>query len=366
MKNLKLLFIFICICLVLGGCKKKEKEPVENEPVAEKVVPEQTVDQTTAETHEGQVKSLLTGQWVDEAIAKKRPIAIMLSNVKAAIPQSGISNADVIYEAPVEGGITRLMGVFENYQGLEKIGSVRSCRNYFIDFFMGFDAIYAHFGQAAYAVPILDMDGVDNLNGLDNIGDTVYYRTTDRKSPHNAYTSAEKLDAGITEMGFRRDYNAGYEGQFLFNTDDEKEIEVDGIDAKYVQPGYFIDKPWFEYNDKDKLYYRNQYGGPQIDEATGKQLTYKNIILQYTQWEYYDENGYLNINTYSGGKGKYITNGKAVDITWKKEDQFGPTTFMDTSGNELAINQGKTWVCIILDTYEERINISNELIEYTD
>lgn len=363
MKNFKILMLLICMTLLLGGCKKKEpvKEPKEEEVK----LPQQTVEKPV-DTHEGQVRSLLTGQWVDEAIAKKRPIAIMLSNVKIAIPQSGIENADVVYEAPVEGGITRLMGIFENLQGLEKIGSVRSCRNYFIDFFMGFDAIYSHFGQAVYAVPVLDSEGVDNLNGLDNIGDTVYYRTSDRKSPHNAYTSAEKLEAGIEKMGFRREYKDGYSGQFKFNSDDKKEIDIQGIDAKYVQPGYFIDKPWFEYNQKDKLYYRNQYGGPQIDEATKKQLTYKNIILQYAQWEYYDKNGYLNINTSSGGKGKYITNGKAMDITWKKENQFGPTTFMDSNGKELVINQGKTWVCVILDTYEERINISNELIEYND
>ena len=103
-----------------------------------------------------QVKSYLTGLDVPESIGRQRPVAVMLNNIKGGCPQSGIANAGVVYEAPVEGEITRLMGIFEDYQNLERIGSVRSCRDYYIFYANEFDAIYSHYGQSAYAVPFLN------------------------------------------------------------------------------------------------------------------------------------------------------------------------------------------------------------------
>ena len=103
----------------------------------------------------------------------------------------------------------------------------------------------------------------------------------------------------------------------------------------------------------------------QIDYLTGNALTYDNIILQYCDWEPFDENGYLNIDVLSGGSGKYITKGKAIDVTWKKDvintedrfanENFGVTHYYDADGNEITLNQGKTWVCIVL--YPEDVQL---------
>ena len=90
----------------------------------------------------------------------------MLNNIKQGCPQSGIANAGVVYEAPVEGDITRLMGIFEDYKDLERIGSVRSCRDYYIFYANEFDAIYAHYGQSAFALPYFEQHLIDNLNGV--------------------------------------------------------------------------------------------------------------------------------------------------------------------------------------------------------
>ena len=102
------------------------------------------------------MRSYLSGLPVDEKIGNRRPIAVMLNNLEAAQPMSGVSYADVVYEYVVEGSITRLMGLFENYDKLDKIGSVRSCREYFVYTALEFDAIYMHFGQAAYALSLLE------------------------------------------------------------------------------------------------------------------------------------------------------------------------------------------------------------------
>ena len=139
------------------------------------------------------VKSYLTGEDVSVGIGHRRPIAVMLGNDTNGAPQSGTENAGVIYEAPVEGSITRLMAIIEDYDNIPRIGSVRSCRDYYIFYASGFDAIYTHYGQSAYALPFLELPEVNNISGLAGYGDQVFYRTTDRKSPHNAYTSFEGI-----------------------------------------------------------------------------------------------------------------------------------------------------------------------------
>ena len=163
---------------------------------------------------EMQVTSYLTGEDVPESVGRRRPIAVMLGNDTNGAPQSGTGNAGVIYEAPVEGGITRLMAVIEDYDNLQRIGSVRSCRDYYIFYANEFDAIYAHYGQAVYALQYLDQHVIDNLNGL-TLGNA-YYRTTDRVAPHNAYTDAAHLQAGIQSLGYSQQYPEGYTGHYQF------------------------------------------------------------------------------------------------------------------------------------------------------
>lgn len=368
-KYAKLILMLGLAGIMLTGCKKEE-ETVENTPtptptqeaeatptpeaqVLEAEEPEPTPDPIP----EGHVVSYLTGEYVPETIGRRRPVAVMLNNLKPACPQAGIANAGVVYEAPVEGGITRLMGVFEDYDNLEKIGSVRSCRDYYIFYASGFNAIYTHYGQSAYALPFLDLPEVNNLSGLAGYGDQVFYRTTDRKSPHNAYTSFEGIQKGIEINGYSQEYDENFTPGYAFCGVDE-EVELPGAEeASIVKPGYFLNKPWFEYNPEDKLYYRFQYGDKQIDQLTGEQIAYKNIILQYSSWRNYDENGYLNIDVDAPNVGKYITNGKVIDITWKKHEPWGATFYYDTNGNQITMDTGKTWVCIIQDTYADRVEI---------
>lgn len=312
--------------LVLGNLDSKETSEDEQVPL------------------DGMMKSHLTGEWVDETIGNRRPVAVMLNNIKEAVPQSGIESADVVYEAPVEGGITRLMGIFEDYENLDKIGSVRSCRLYYCYFAKEFDAVYVHWGQAIYALDLLNSSNIDNLNGMELEG-TTFFRSSDRVAPHNGYTSGERLLSGIAKKGYRENYRESFQHKFTF-ADGEEVTLSNGSSAKKVSPGYVINKPWFEYNESDGLYYRFQYGEKQIDKESGNQIAYKNIILQnVNSYDYGD--GYYYIYTTGTGKGKYVTNGKVIDITWKKDTEFGVTKYYDQSGNEITLNPGKTWVCII-------------------
>lgn len=306
---------------------------------------------------EGTTRSYLTGEPVQGDV-RRRPVAVMMGNNKAGAPQSGISSAGVIYEAPVEGNMTRLMGIFENYEKIPKIGSVRSCRDYYISYAKEFDAIYAHFGQAVYALPYLEQ--TDNLNGLQLEG-SVYFRTEDRKAPHNAYTSGERLLQGIQEKGYTQTYSENYinnNGHYQFAQAPSETLLESGIPASTVALDNYTDNhPWFKYNSETKEYERNQYGEPQIDLETGQQLTCDNIILQNSQYVPYDENGYLNIFCTGEGEGTFITRGKAIPIKWVYEEEHGMTHYYDENGQEIRLNPGKTWVEIILNGTEDAVSI---------
>lgn len=352
----------------IAGCKKApEAQPAQTEPAKTATVEtketeeKQEVEEVDPNALEpGMMRSFLSGLPVEEKIGNRRPVAIMLNNLEAAQPMSGVSYADVVYEYVVEGSITRLMGLFENYDKLDKIGSVRSCREYFVYTALEFDAIYMHFGQAAYALSLLEEDYVNNLNGLGEAGDTCFYRTTDRKAPHNVYTSAKGIEAGIKKLKYREDHYEGYKGKFKFCDLDKEVTNEGGIEVTHMEPKYRINKPWFDYNPETKKYERFQYGEPHIDATTGEQLAYDNVIFQYNFWTQLDEKDYLAFDCHSGGSFQYFTHGKMVMGTWQREineDNYNLSAirYYDADGNELVINNGKTFVCVIQNTEVENV-----------
>ena len=331
----------------------------------------------SAEEANGMVRSFLTGKLVPESIGRQRAISVMYNNIQNALPQSGITNAEVVYEMPVEGGITRLMGILEDYQDVERIGSVRSSREYYIFPAREFDTFYLHFGQAVYALDLLNMDSTHNISGLDAVGEVAYYRSDDFVAPHNVFTNYEMIQDAIDYMGYSREYSEEYlaeGGHYEFAADGEIITLDGGAEAAVVAPGYSYNKAHFIYDAETGKYIRYQYGGEQIDFLTGNALKYDNIIFQYCPWEYADENGYLNVDMVSGGNGKYITKGKAIDITWKKDSvntgdkyasgNFGVTHYYDAEGNEITLNQGRTWVCIIQDSYTDDVQICADMASY--
>lgn len=324
---------------------------------------EEPQEEPAPDPHEGQARSYLTGEWMDREAAARRPYAIMIGNTSDALPQYGLAKADVIYEVPVEGSFTRLMALFQDLSTTERIGSIRSCRHYFVYFAREFDAIYAHYGHTVYAQPILDREDVHNISGMDgSIESVAYYRDKSRKSPHNVFTTAEGLMAASEQKGYRTVYDAAYQGHFQFASEDAPQLPANGSQALVVSPGYLVNKPWFVYNEEDGLYYRYQFKKEHIDggeEEGNQQLKVKNILIQYCAWSNMDENGYLDIDTLGGGDGKYITNGRVMDVTWTKANEDSPARYFDSAGNEILLNPGKTWVCVVRDSYKDRFSLYN-------
>lgn len=359
-KKLKVSMLLLMVAAtVLTGCgKDKEIEQEEVTQEVEEATPEITPE-TADEAPEGKVRSNLTYEWIDEEVANTRPIAVMFNNIEVACPQTSISKAGVIYECNVEANLTRLMGIIEDWKDLEKIGSVRSCRDYFVYWAMEWDSIYCHFGgPALYVTEVLSRDDVDNLDGTILDG-TVYYRTSDRKAPHNAYASGEGILKGVEKYEYSLEHTDRYSvlaSHYNFKPSSEQvELTENAIDANKVTPGgYVVNKPWFEYNEEDGLYYRFQYGGEQIDDLDGEQLAVKNIIIQNTIGESRDAKDYKFFHVVDENKtGYYITNGKAIEITWNKYVDWDKTRYYDKDGNEITLNEGKTWVCIVREDAKE-------------
>ena len=355
----------LCVMAVLAttGCKKKEETlPVPTQTQETVMETETQAPQgELVDTHEGEVHSFYTGEWIDEALAWNRPVAVMTENTRVTLPQYGVSNADIIYECPVEGGITRMMAIYQNYESLEKIGNVRSCRLYYVYFAKEFEAAYFHAGESKYALDVLNSSYIENVDGITGKGGAYYYRDNSRKAPHNLYTTGEKIASAMKTYGYDTKLPEDYTPHYQFATEESPNELSDGVDAKKVSLYYVDAKPWFVYNEKDGLYYRYEFGAKQVDGANGKQLAVRNILLQNCNSSLKDSKTVtLDIDYLSGGTGKLFTNGKAIEITWKRASANDITHYYDESGQEIVLNPGKTWVEIVENSRASQNVISAE------
>lgn len=337
----KKLFVFTAVtalsAIVVCGCGQKESELTTITPPT---VTEMTAPQDITMVKDGMILNDLTGEWIDESYKDIRPIGIMINNLDAAMPQSGIAQADIINEMIVEGGITRLEAIFTQYDQVEKLGPVRSARQYYIRVADEYDAIFTHIGTSTLADAELASSGIDHMDGMSGLGNVFIYRDNSRNAPHNAYTSGEKLKAAIDQGQFRTTHDEGYEKKFKFNTKDT-DLTSGKPANKIITEFNASRKPYFEYNATEKVYERYQYGDRQIDDQTNDILKFKNIIIQFAAQ--YSVDGYLmEVETESSGNGFYATNGTIIPITWEKVGNI--TKYYDESGEQLKLNPGKTWI----------------------
>lgn len=313
--------------------------------------------------HDDMVRSPITNEWIDADAAKTRPIAVMIPNEKAALPHYNLSNASVIYEANVEGRMTRLMAIFEDWNDLDKIGNIRSLRSYYAYWAFEWDAFIVHVGGPFFIDELLNQSTTETIDMNSPTGDSAFFRSNDRPMPHNAYTSGRLLKEAIEDNGYSAEYRGlTDDNHFRFATKAEPNMLTqygdDAVTAEYIDMSgcYPLTRCYFEYDDSDGLYYRSQHlsgdvDGPHTDAATGKQLSFKNIIVQNTKYENLGlEEGYLTFQCHDDTMdGWYFTNGRGIHVTWKKSSDYGATRYYDDNGDEIVLNTGKTMICIIED-----------------
>ena len=244
------------------------------------------------------------------------------------------------------------MAIFEDTKGLDKIGSARSARHYYVSVADEYDAIFVHFGHTKFATAKIEKLGVNNISGLSGVGGKVFYRDNSIAAPHNAFASSKGLEEGRKTLKYRKNYKEGYEGHYKFyeeDTDLNSEKIANKVTVKFS--GYAA--PYFVYDADKKVYYRYQYGKGHMDAATNKQLAFKNLIIEKVDDEPIvpgHPKDYRTINFEKAtGSGWYITNGKAVKITWKKDESKHFMRYYNEDGTELVINPGKTYVALFPD-----------------
>ncbi|NLC18077.1 MAG: DUF3048 domain-containing protein [Clostridiales bacterium] len=367
-KRICTILMLILAAAIIVACKKKatdeeiKPDEIERPEITVTATPTPVTEEPSPtaepeESYEGMMRSYLTGLWIPVELGTKRPYAIQFNNFKTVKNQWGIGQADIVYECLVEGGLTRLLGIGQNFSG-DKLGSVRSARHYFVSILEEYDAIYIHYGKTKYATSKMNKLGTDHMDGTTGIGNIVYYRDKSIKAPHNAFTSLERIQEGIKKQKFRTELEDDYQPHFKFY---EKDTDlVSGSKANKINIRFSASaQPYFEYNSEDKLYYRFQYGDVHKDSLTGEQLNFKNVIIQFVKEWNIDKNGYQTMDLEDAkGEGYYFTNGKVVPITWRKKEATNWMRYYNEAGEELTINPGKTFIILFPNNRTKDVKFS--------
>lgn len=283
--------------------------------------------------------SPLSGKQVDTDAATKQAVTgIMIENSPEARPQSGIKNSGVVFEAIAEGGITRFLVLYQQEKP-QTIGPVRSLRLYDIDWLAAFDAGIAHIGGSARALAEIRNGSHKDLDQFFNSGS--YWRANDRYSPHNVYTSFEKLDALNNTKGYTTSTFTGFS-----RTNGKPIAKPDATNINItISSGSYNSS--YIYDAKTNTYARSQAGAPHADREDG-QITPSVVIAIRINETSELQDGYREvITTIGSGNATIFQNGTAIAATWHKADQKSQINFTDVAGNDIPLVRGQTWISAV-------------------
>ena len=240
-----------------------------------------------------------------------------------------------------------MMALFKD-KDTTKIGSIRSARHYFLDYANENDAIYIHWGGSPQAYKKLG--SMDHIDGIALEG-TVFFRdkTLKRDYEHTGFTSMQNVKEYAEKKGYTRDTNK----DLLLNYSAE-EIEMDKLEGAEKATSVYIKysnyhSTSYEYDEENKTYKRSMSGKPNVDLVTGEQYTAKNIII-YKVGNYTlndgEGKGRQELENIGNGTGYLVTGGYVVPITWEKNSHSAQTVYKYTSGQEITVNDGSTYIQI--------------------
>ena len=351
MRKYYVIFTLLMILVVNSACSDDEEtseEPAETEQ-------NQTDDESTENENEEietkpQYTYPLNGEESEEEVTN-RALAVMINNHSKARPQTGLIDADVVYEFLAEGPITRFLAIFQS-QLPEAVGPVRSARSYYIETAKAHEALYIYHGAANFIEEDLRAGWVDNLNGAyyDDDG-FLFKRESFRRAPHNSYALLENA----YEVAKRNNIETEKEHDWLGFYEEDELSEVDGSPATDITIDYFSNlSVSYGYDEATNTYARFADGQPSTDLNTEEQLHYANVLIYETHHEVIDKALRRDIDRESGGKGYLIQNGVAKEIEWKNVDGL-MLPFVD--GKEAKLVPGKTWINVIPLGIEEKVTI---------
>lgn len=328
-KNKTPLAIAIIILLIVvtsaglyytGNLPFAKPEPVDNRPINE-----------------------LTGLRADTL--PNRVVQFSIDNVES-IPQSGLSKADIIYEFPAEGGLTRLQALFYG-ETPDVVGPIRSARPYFIDLAREYNAVFVHHGGSPDAFAYLDTGVVDDV--APNTNSSIFWRSDTRYAPHNSMLNYADLwdvirDRSLDVLKEIRTFTFAPEVTDK-DSKDEEEPSTPTVTAITVDNPYTLVE--YKYIQETNLYEHYVDGDLYIDAENDLPVTASNVLIQYVKSTVLDDHKRLGIDMTAGGKALLFTGGNVVEGTWSRADLDSPTVFTDAEGNDFVMTRGKTWVHVI-------------------
>lgn len=312
-----------------------------------------------------EVVNILTGEKYSEKDASSwkdiRPIGFMINNATPARPQSGLIDADLVYEVVAEGGITRFLAFFLT-NSPEKVGPIRSAREYYLVLVKELsDAMIMHWGFSPQAQVAIDTWPVRSLfrggAGNDTYCNGCTWRDTslDVAVEHTLYASAPKLRTRATELGWE---GKGDITPWKFKDDTTTYSSMPSASEVTVDFWYSGDySAIFKYKADTNTYLRfngydeNDQPLAHTDRESGKQIEIKNLVVQFVAESAIDgdDKNRLDYELIGSGNALVFVDGKVVNATWSKSERDSRTMFYDTNGNEIQFNRGKFWICIVPD-----------------
>lgn len=302
---------------------------------------------------------------------KHRPLGIMVENHEETRPQSGLTFADVIYEAVAEGGITRFLAIFY-CQDAGIVGPVRSARTYFLDFISeyGSSPLYIHVGGANQPGPADALSqigsygwaGKNDINQF-SVGFPTFWRDYNRlggttSTEHTMYSTTDKLWEYAKKArdlsGVDSEDTPWTDGFVSYNfKDDEILSERGGNQTVHIEfwssdSRYFAD---WKYDNASNIYKRNTGGAAHLDKNNNKQLTAKNVVVLFMNErranDGYENNLHLLYGTKGVGSALVYIDGKEISATWRKDKRTAKTLLFDRTGTPIKFNKGKIWFHIV-------------------
>lgn len=305
---------------------------VEGEPI-EKV---EEAPKTTA--------SPLSGVEVAPEIASRPVTAIMIENSGEARPQSGLYDAELVFEAIAEGGVTRYLALFQAAQP-QIIGPIRSARPYYVEWAAAFNASYVHAGGSPEGLQRIKDIGVKDVSAFSD--SEVFYRTSDRFAPHNLYSSFKGLDDINTRNGFTTsEFTTWARKNDLAQTPNATQISL-AVSSDF----YNVD---YTYNALTNTYDRTLGGDPDLDAANGKRISPKTVIAMSVNRS---QSGIYSVYTTTGsGQLLLFQDGRAIEGTWSRSEATDNYTLTDKYGFPIVLNKGQAWITVLSSINQATFN----------
>lgn len=280
------------------------------------------------------VDSPLTGEKISPDVAKRAVLAVQIENSPDARPQSGLSQAGVVFEAIAEAGITRFSAYYLETEPA-KLGPIRSLRPYYIDWALGFDAAIANTGASDGAQRAISQFSVKNIN------DT-FYRASDRFAPHNAYSSYKDLYGALERKGYTSHNFTPLKRKSPKPLETPKAAS---IDINISSSTYNVA---FNYNGQCNCYLRNMAGTKHIDRENGQQISPDVVVVMKMAHSILDpRDGNLALATIGSGEALIFQDGNVTKATWRKAGRDKQITFINSKDEAIGLNPGQTWFTVI-------------------